>query len=279
MKISIAVASFNYHRYLASCLVSIAKQTHRDIEVLIVDGGSKDGSLDLIKDFTSTDARFRLVSTADAGQADGLVKAFAHATGEIACFLNADDVYLCNDTLASVAEAFAAYPQVDILSFGGYYIDEQGRHLKPVRLRYHPLDDMGLMKYRTAVLQPATFWRRRVMDAVPIEPRFHFVFDVVFFYEAFRQFCWLELGKPVAGYRLHGANKSMTVRPARIKELAEFERIKFGTHSLRGRYLDIVATAARLLGHVPAAGQWLQRLLYLAVNSAAFASVYRLPGI
>jgi len=279
MKISIAVASFNYRRYLESCLSSIAAQTHRDLEVLVADGGSTDGSLELIESFAASDPRVRLVSRSDVGQADALVKCFAQASGEIACFLNADDSYLCNDALAAVVQAFTAYPQIDLVSFGGYYIDEQGRHIKPVRLRYHPLDHPGLMKHRTAVLQPATFWRRRVMNAIPIAPEFHFVFDVVFFYRAYQQFCWLELTKPVAGYRLHGDNKSMTVRPARIRELAEFERIKFGPGSLRGRYLDAVAVAAGLLGRVPAVGDSLQRLLYLAVDSAAFASVYRLPGI
>jgi glycosyltransferase involved in cell wall biosynthesis len=279
VRISVAVASYQYARFLPACLESIARQTHADFEVLIGDGGSRDGSLEIIADYAARDSRFRLVSTSDNGQADAIARCFSHASGDILCFLNADDSYLCDDAFAAVADAFSGHPDIDLVSFGGVYIDADGRSLRPVRLRYHPLDHPGLMKHRTAVLQPGTFWRRRVLEAVPLPTRFHYVFDAVFFYEAYRRFGWLELEKPVAGYRLHGDNKSMTIRPARIRELAEFERLKFGADSWRGTYLDAVGAAAAAFGRVPAVGAALQRALYLVVNSLSFATVYRLPGI
>ena len=101
MKLSIAVPSYNYVQFLEVCLSSIQQQDYRDFEVLIADGGSKDGSLDIIRRFCDTDTRFRLVSTSDQGQADAISKAFAYASGDILCFLNADDCYLDNDPKAS----------------------------------------------------------------------------------------------------------------------------------------------------------------------------------
>lgn len=279
MKISIAVPSYNYSQYLESCLQSILEQDYECFEVLIADGSSTDGSLNIIKRFCNKDQRFRLVSTKDKGQPDALVKAMAMASGDIFCFLNADDCYLCRDALSSVVSAFNNYPQIDIISFGGYYIDSKGKHIKPVRLRYHPLDSIALMKYRTVVLQPATFWHRNVYESVPMLVDHHYSFDSVFFFQVSIKFSWLELSKPVAGHRLHGSNKSLQVNSARIKELAKFEEIKFGPYSYRALYLHIIAAIISIFTKIPIVGALLNRLVYLCVNSLSFISFYRLPNM
>lgn len=279
MKISIAVPSYNYAQYISACLESIRNQDHIDFEVLIADGGSSDGSLEIIRKFCDDDQRFRLVSTEDKGQADSIFKAFQHASGDVLCFLNADDEYLCKDALTNVVNTFESYNCVNIISYGGYYIDADGHWLKPVKYRYHPMDGFHLMKYRTAVLQPATFWRKEVYVANEWPKSFHFVFDVVFFYAAYQKFSWLELSKPIAGYRLHGNNKSMMVRPARIMELALFEEIKFGKGSLRAKYLLMIGSLVKWLQRFGNFGTHLSQIVYKIVNGLAFLSVYRLPGI
>ena len=162
MKVSIAVPSMNYGRYIWHCLRSLAEQDHADLEVLIADGGSSDDSLDIIHGFCQRDWRFQLVSTRDDGQADAVNRALVLASGDVLGFLNADDFLLCKDALSSVVEAFRMQPEADVVSFTGFYADENGRLIKPVRLRYHPLDSLALMKYRSSVLQPATFWTRKV---------------------------------------------------------------------------------------------------------------------
>jgi glycosyltransferase involved in cell wall biosynthesis len=279
MKISIAVPSYNYGRFLEACLESIYAQDYQNYEVLIADGGSNDDSLNIINRLCSKDKRFQLISTNDQGQADAVATALAQATGDIFCFINADDCYLCHDALAQVAAAFHDYHQADIVSFGGYYIDPQGNYIKPVSLRYHPLDSIALMKYRTAVLQPATFWRRRVQEAVPFRTDFHYAFDAFFFYEAYCRFSWLELSKPVAGYRLHAFNKSRQIIPERIYELAKFEQLKFGSPSFRAFYLRLVGLKIGILRKIPVVGGFLCRCVYKIVNSLAFITCYRLPSI
>ncbi|MCR4298348.1 MAG: glycosyltransferase [Gallionella sp.] len=279
MKISIAVPSYNYARFLDACLNSILMQDYGNFEVLIADGGSDDGSLEIIDRFCAQDKRFGLVSTSDQGQADAVKKAFDHATGDILCFLNADDCYLCVDALRGVVDAFNAYPSIDVLSMGGYYLNADGRWMRPVKYRYHPLDGFHLMRYRTAVLQPATFWRGEVYENIGWPTQFHFVFDVVFFYAAYQKYSWLELDKPVAGYRMHGENKSSLVRPVRIKELAQFEEIKFGPNSFRALYLSGIGAVAQTLEKFGSVGSLLKRVLYQLVNTLAFVSAYRLPGI
>jgi glycosyltransferase involved in cell wall biosynthesis len=279
MKISIAVPSYNYARFIYACLDSIKKQNYTNYEVLISDGGSDDGSLEIIRHFCNEDNRFQLVSTEDNGQADSIFKAFQHASGDILCFLNADDCYLCKDALSSVAEAFANHDDIQLVSFGGYYLDTAGKWIKPINFRYHPLDGFHMMPYRTAVLQPATFWKKCVYDASKWPKEFNFVFDIVFFYDAYQKYSWLELSKPIAGYRLHGKNKSMNVRSARILELATFEKVKFGQGSIRSHYLILVGQLVKSLEQLGKIGTRISNLIYLIVNALAFITCYRLPSI
>lgn len=273
MKVSIAVPSFNYRRYLPACLDSLAAQTHSDIEVLIADGGSNDGSVAFIEEYCDRDKRFSLVSRQDEGQADAVNKAFSHATGEIFCFLNADDLFIRDDVIERVVKALSEDPELGLVSFGGVYVDAAGEVIRPVRLRYHPMDSMAWMKYRTAVLQPGTFWRADVWRKHPFDVHFHYVFDVEFFWHAFQCYSWKEYDLPVAGYRLHGDNKSMTVRVDRIRELANFERIKYGSRSLRAYYLDWIAWIA------DQSGINTRRAIRFVVNSLSYLTCYRLPGI
>lgn len=279
MKLSVAVPSYNYAQYIEACLSSIQQQSHRDFEVLIADGGSRDGSLEIIRRYCEADSRFRLVSISDDGQADAIRKAFEYADGAILCFLNADDCYLDSNVFSAVIEAFESDPEVSLVSFGGYYLDAEGNRLKRINYRYHPLDGFHWMRYRTAVLQPATFWKKYVYQADRWPVEYHFVFDVVFFYEAYQRYVWRELPKPVAGYRLHGDNKSMSVRSKRVAELADFEDIKFGEGCFRGKYLRFIGHLVKKIEGQGVVAKYCVRCLYVLVNSLAFLSFYRMPSI
>lgn len=273
IKVSIAVPSLSYARFLPACLDSCATQTHRNIEVLIADGGSSDHSVEIIERYCAKDERFRFVSRTDHGQADAVNRALQQATGEIVCFLNADDLYIRNDVIAQAVSIFEADADLGLLSMGGEYVDAEGKTIRPVRLRYHPLDSPRWMKWRTAVLQPATFWRVDISKEHRFSERFRYVFDVEFFWYAYERYRWREVPLVAAGYRLHGANKSTSIREDRIRELAEMERIKFGEGSFRARYLEGIACA------VAHTGQPGRRIIYNFVNSLSFLSSYCLPGI
>jgi len=279
MKISIAVPSYNHEKYIYDCLKSIQDQDYDNYEVLISDGGSTDQSLTIIKDFCVTDNRFTLASVSDDGQADAIMKSFSVATGEIFCFLNSDDVYLNKDVFNDVATSFLNNKDADIISFSGCYIDSNGKYIKQINHRYHPFDTTSNMKHRTAVLQPATFWKREVYLSIPINIEYHFVFDAMFFYQAYSKFSWLDLPKSVAGHRLHGLNKSLKICSERINELAELERLKFGSLSFRVFYLKIISILIATFGNIPFIGKTINRTIYYIVNSVSFLTFYRLPSI
>lgn len=279
MRVSLAVPSFNQGRFLDACLGSIAGQSHRDVEVLVADGGSRDESVEIIERYARSDDRFRFVSRADSGQADGIVKAFEFATGDVFGFLNSDDCYLDPHILERACRIFDEHPEAGLVSFGGNYVDAAGQVIKRINLRIHPLDSLANLPYRASVLQPGTFWRRSVLEAVAIRSDFHYCFDAIFFWEAWQRFGWIEIPDALVGYRLHGDNKSMQVRPERVAELAKFERLKFGNRSLRACYLTWLSRFIAAVGRVPGVGRALTRLTYLVNNSAAFATFYRWPGI
>lgn len=279
MKISIAVPSYNYARYIEACLNSIRQQSYNNYEVLIADGGSNDGSLEIIRRYCDEDIRFKLVSREDKGQADSISKAFNHATGDVLCFLNADDCYLDGKVFSKVIEDFAKNPQFSVLTYGGFYLDADGEIIKKINYRYHPLDGFHWMRYRTAIIQPATFWLNHVYDPKKWPSNYHFVFDVVFFYEAYLNHQWQECSHPVAGYRLHGDNKSMSVKSKRILELADFERVKFGQKSIRGYYLILIGKLISVFEKLGSIGTVLSKITYLTVNTLSFLTCYRLPSI
>ncbi len=105
MKISIITAVLNNKDHLETCLMSIASQTYPDIEHIIIDGGSSDGTLEVISHFTSNTSRItRLISEPDNGIYDALNKGIGMATGDIIGFLHADDFYADNGVIAKVAE-------------------------------------------------------------------------------------------------------------------------------------------------------------------------------
>ena len=210
---------------------------------------------------------------------DHLSPSHLSKNGDIYCFLNADDCFISNDVFRSVAASFKSYKDADIISFEGFYIDKGDNYIKKVRLRYHPLDNTANMKYRTAVLQPATFWKREVYLAIPLNTESHYVFDAIFFYQAYQQFSWLDLCKPVAGHRLHGLNKSLQICEERINELSEFERMKFGSLSPRVYYLKFLAILIRITNKIPFIGKRVCKLIYYFVNSLSFLSFYRFPSI
>jgi glycosyltransferase involved in cell wall biosynthesis len=279
LKISVAVPSYNYGEYIYDCLKSIKEQDYNNYEVLISDGGSTDNSLKIINEFCASDERFTLVSTFDSGQAEAIMKSFSHATGDILCFLNSDDLYIGIDVFRSVVLSFMNYKVADVISFQGYYLDISGNYIRKVRLRYHPLDSTANMKYRTAVLQPATFWKKIVYDTIPIHIDRHYVFDSIFFYQAYKKYSWLDLSKPVAGHRLHGLNKSLQICATRINEISEFERLKFGSYSFRVYYIKSISYLIKITNNIPIIGKGLSKIIYYTVNSLSFITLYRVPSI
>ena len=156
MKVSVVTISFNQASFLEQAVQSVISQEYKDIEYIVVDPGSTDGSRDLIERYR--DKISRVIYDPDKGPADGLNKGFSLAQGDIYGFLNADD-FLLPGALAKVVGYFQDHPDVDIVSGHANIVAEDGRI---IRRAYS--EPFNLRRYAfgcSITMQPSTFIRSR----------------------------------------------------------------------------------------------------------------------
>jgi len=165
MRISIVTLSYNQRDFLQEAIDSVLRQDHRELEYIVVDPGSTDGSREFIQSYGEKISQ--VVFEPDRGAADGLNKGFSRATGEVFGFLNADD-FLLPGALRRVSQFFESRPDCDLVMGNGYIVDADGQNLRHVRAR-----DFTVRRYLyggTRWLQQATFFRR---EAFRLSPRFN----------------------------------------------------------------------------------------------------------
>ncbi len=155
MKISIVTVSFNQCAYLKEALDSVLNQGYSELEYIVVDPGSTDGSRELIESYRSRLSH--IIFEPDKGASDGLNKGFEVATGDVYGFLNSDD-RLRPGSLQTVAGFFQNYPECGLAMGNGHKIDGKGRKLKFIKAR-----DYTVQRHLydgTRWLQQSTFFKR-----------------------------------------------------------------------------------------------------------------------
>jgi glycosyltransferase involved in cell wall biosynthesis len=160
LRISVVTISFNQARFLSECMDSVLAQDHDDVEYIVVDPGSTDGSREVIRGYGDRVIR---IFEPDAGPADGLNKGFALATGDVFGFVNSDDALLPG-ALACIAHAFASTPGIDVIAGCGYLIDADGRRQRRILpSRFTP---WLYVHEAVTVFQQGTFFRRTSFETV-----------------------------------------------------------------------------------------------------------------
>ena len=155
MKFSVVTISYNQREFLERAIRSVIEQEGVEVEYIIVDPGSTDGSRDIIEAYRPRLAR--VIFEKDDGPADGLNKGFALATGDVYAFLNSDDM-LEPGALAQVAEWFKKHPDIDVVSGHAWVTNRDDSRLR--RAWSDPFQRMPVA-YGTAIqIQPSTFIRR-----------------------------------------------------------------------------------------------------------------------
>ena len=160
MKVSVVTLSYNQAPFLERAIRSVLAQDHDDIEYIVVDPGSTDGSRDIIARYSERMAK--VIEEPDTGPADGLNKGFACATGEIYAYLNADDAFLPGAVRAAVA-AFGRNPDAGVVAGHGYVVDAGGQVIR--RFRSAPFTPWRFVHGAAVVMQQATFFRASVFNA------------------------------------------------------------------------------------------------------------------
>lgn len=162
MKISLVTLSFNQIEYLNEALDSVLGQGYPDLEYIVVDPGSKDGSREVIEGRSKEIAH--TIFEPDRGAAEGLNKGFSRATGEVYGFLNADDL-LMPGSLHRVADFFTRNPKCDLVFGNGYVIDGNGQRVRHYRARAFSVKSYLYGGARW--LQQSTFFRSEAFRRSP----------------------------------------------------------------------------------------------------------------
>ena len=287
MLVSIITPSYNQAEYLEATIQSVLAQEYADLEYIIVDGGSTDGSVDIIQKYA--DQLSWWVSEPDQGQADGINKGLRRARGEVVAWLNSDDLYLPG-AIQDAVDALRIDPDLGMVFGDAITVDPDGRPLN--RLAFGDWGLPELMCFRI-ICQPAVFMRRSALDQVGyLDENFHYMLD---------HHLWLRIANKGsikhfpglwAAARHHPAAKNVSLAPKFSMETyrvlkwmkahpdfksdyqADQRRIKGGAHRLAARYylddgqsLKALGTYGRALFYWPdyAIKHW-QRMAYAAIS-------------
>jgi glycosyltransferase involved in cell wall biosynthesis len=219
-RIAVVTPSYNTARYIGPAVRSVLDQSYSNYDYLVMDGGSTDGTLDILRGFGD---RLHWVSEKDDGQADAVRRGFERTSGEILAWLNSDDTFSPGAFLA-VAEYFAAHPEVDVVYGDATYVDPDGAHIADC-VHIEPFSKRRLIYYSDFLVQPATFFRRSAYEAVGgINPKWHWALDYDLWLRLCQKHQFAYLPRNLAEFRWLADNKTATGSFGRLNEIGEIFR-------------------------------------------------------
>jgi len=234
--ISIIVPSFNQSSFLDKALESIILQKYPNVEIIVIDGGSSDSSVDIIKSYQKHIYYWQ--SKRDSGPADAINQGFSIATGDILGWLSSDDL-LASSALWEVAMTFMADCSLDLLFGNALYIDENNELLFADHGTYKTGLYYGRFEsyethhkywdYVYSVPQPTVFFRRSLMEAAGrLNLAYHFIFDFELFSRYLKVANIKKIERVQAFYRIH-SNSKTTSWSCFLEELYAYSRPKWPT--------------------------------------------------
>ena len=211
--VSIVTPSYNMAQYLEETIQSVLSQDYPRIEYLVMDGGSKDGTVDLLKKYNG---RLQWVSQPDNGQSDAVNLGFERTHGEIFAFLNADDIYLPGAISAAVRQ-FQETPNVGVVYGEAWYTSQTGSIIGRYPTKSYNKDMLGMQCY---ICQPASFIRRDVWQSMNgLNAKLHYALDYDLWVRISRQYSMVSIPDYLATSRMYKDNKTIRLRRVGLREI------------------------------------------------------------
>lgn len=205
MKISVLTPSYNSGAYIERAINSVINQQYKNYEHIVVDGGSKDNTLNILQKFPHINS----ISEPDKGQSDAMNKAYKMSTGEIIVYLNADDEFEPN-AFEKIIEAFEADDTVDMVVGNLIFLSETERLIRNPSAKYQ--DIMLYWKNLFPNNPVSYFYKRKVQEKIgefPIDN--HYSMDMWFLLKAYRKFKIIKIDEILGTFHSDGTNKTAVI--------------------------------------------------------------------
>ncbi len=202
-KISIVTPSYNQGQFIEETILSVIRQNYPNLEYIIIDGGSIDNTIEIIKKYEQQITYW--VSEPDRGQSHAINKGFNIATGDILAWINSDDYYAVS-TFSSVASSLDTEKAMLLYGNASYYYQNTDSFKEVDVIRQN---EKKVLPFDLGFIQPATFWTAKLWKVVgKLDESLHFAFDLDWYLRGKQYTEYLALLKEVAVYRIHDAHKT-----------------------------------------------------------------------
>ncbi len=219
LKISVITPSFNQGSFIKETIDSVLNQNYPNIEYIVMDGGSTDNTIKILKSYGD---KIKWISKKDNGQADAINKGMTKVTGDIITYINSDDVMLPN-TLKIINKYFLKHPKAMWLTGDYFIIDEKGNKIQSIITTYKRL----LRKYSTKnmllianyIIQPSTFWRHSLIKEIGFfDESLHYCLDFDYWMRVINKFKLHTLPNHFSFFRIHDKSKGGVLYKKQFEE-------------------------------------------------------------
>src|SRR5579871_2339319 len=220
--VSIVTPTYNMGRYLEETIRSVLSQDYPNIEYIVMDAGSTDETLAILKKYGD---RLVFHSGPDKGTADAINKGFERSRGSVFAYLNADDIYLPG-AISTAMRTFDSEPDAGVVYGDANWVDEHGDFLAPYPVRPY---DAELFSQECFISQPAAFIRREVFEvAGRMDPSLQYAYDYDLWIRTSRLYPMRKIDAVLATSRMHKENKTVGQRRRVLRETLRLVQSHYG---------------------------------------------------
>ena len=239
--ISVVTPSYNQGRFIEQTILSVLEQKYPELEYLILDGGSQDGTVKILREYDANLTFWR--SGKDRGQAAAINEGFQRSSGKILCWLNSDDLHL-RHTLRTIGNILADRLDEPLIVYGGCELFDDRTQTK--ELRPAVAFDGALLAVSDFLDQPSVFWTRKAWEMVgPLDESLHYGFDWEWFLRASKVCRFISIDQTLSRYRIHAGHKSGSGGKTRWLELLKIVRTHSPPDVLQGYEYLLESDSAR----------------------------------
>jgi glycosyltransferase involved in cell wall biosynthesis len=275
--VSVVTPSYNQGRYIEATLQSVMQQDYPRIQHIVVDGGSTDETVEILKRYEKL-YDMKWTSQPDRGQSDAINKGFARAEGAVIGWLNSDDVYVSRNVVRDVVNAFDASPETGLIYGDHIALDADNLVLRVARI--HPRFDRARLLRLHRLSQPAAFYRAGTLHGQPLDEACDLAMD----YDLHLRLAgdgviFRHMAAPLAGFRITPETKTSARYPEQLQETLAVRRRYGYRPSLKGSLLEVLDKASYLYLRLSGAAPLLK--MYARRNDAAwwaFPARFDSPG-